>query len=470
MPKWLADRMTALGRVLVEAIVLHYGRDEVLRRLAHPFWFQSLGAVMGMDWHSSGITTSVLGALKRGLRPIEDEIGIYVCGGRGKQSRKTPEELASVGDRTGIDGKALAAHSRLVAKVDGACVQDGFDLYLHGFFVTKEGRWTVVQQGMNGDRKLARRYHWLSTDLESFVDEPHSAIEGEPVGEIVNLTDKRAGRSRDAQVELIRLGPDRVIAELSKVRSAAAPWAAPTGARGGARAIQPMLPFPEVLARTPDEAIPRTPNERIAGMPSGGIANTPRDVVTETSRATLARERASHLRLPARHHVTKRDVDPRRLYAALAAAHERGPIDFVDVLATPGVGARTLFSLALVAEVVHGAPSRFADPARFSLAHGGKDGHPFPVPLKVYDETIRVMKRAVDAAKLGSTDRLHALRRLDDEARRIDRAATTIVGPSLEELIANERVKSKSYGGRTVFDPEPVEPTPPDRARTGRAR
>ena len=423
VPKWLADRMTALGRVLTEAIVLHYGRDELLRRLAHPFWFQSLGAVMGMDWHSSGITTSVIGALKRGLRPIEDEIGIYVCGGRGKQSRNTPDELAAVGDRTGLDGKKLAADSRLAAKVDGACVQDGFDLYLHGFFVTRDGRWTVVQQGMNGGKKLARRYHWLSSDLESFVEEPHAAIEGQPVGEIVNLTDARARRARQAQLELIGLGPDRVIAELAKIRRSAVRDAGHVAER-----MQAELPFPEVI--------------------------------TKTAPTALAKERAPHLRLPARHHVDSRDVDMRRVHAALAAAHERGPIDFVDVLATPGIGARTLLSLAMVAEVVHGAPSRFADPARFSLAHGGKDGHPFPVPLKVYDETIRVMKRAVEAAKLGSTDRLHAIRRLDDEARRIDRAATSIVGPSLEELVANERAKSKRYGGRTVFDQEPLERAP----------
>ncbi len=436
VPKWLADRMTALGRVLTEAVVLHYGRDEMLRRLAHPFWFQSLGAVMGMDWHSSGITTSVIGALKRGLRPIEDEIGIYVCGGRGKHSRETPNELAAVGDRTGLDGKKLAAESRLVAKVDGACVQDGFDLYLHGFFVTKDGRWTVVQQGMNGDKKLARRYHWLSTDLKSFVDEPHSAIEGRPVGEIVNLTDARANRARDAQVELIRLGPDRIIAELAKLRGDAAREV--RAARELGTSAQPALPFPEVVTKTPP--------------------------------AALAKERAPHMRLPARHHVTRRDVDIRRVHAALAAAHERGPIDFVDVLATPGIGARTLFSLALVAEVVHGAPSRFADPARFSLAHGGKDGHPFPVPLKVYDETIRVMKRAVDAGKLGQTDRLHAIRRLDDEARRVDRAATSIVGPSLDDILANERAKSKSYGGRTVFDQERADPPPTDVLALGRTR
>ena len=372
--------MTALGRVLAEAIVIEYGRAELLARLAHPFWFQSLGAVMGMDWHSSGITTSVLGALKRGLRPIEDEIGIYVCGGRGKHSRETPAELNSVGERTGLNGAELATTSRLVAKIDSACVQDGFDLYLHGLFVSKDGDWTVVQQGMKPEAKLARRYHWLSASVKSFVDEPHAAIEGRTVGEIVNLVDTRAADSRSAQLSLIAEGPDRVIAALQK----------------------------------------RRPEAQLS------------------------------LALPDRHHVTKTDVNMRRVHAALAAAHERGPVDFVELLKTPGVGARTLFSLALAAEVVHGKPHRFSDPARFSLAHGGKDGHPFPVPLKVYDRTIRVMKKAVDTAKLGQREKLDALKRLDNEARRIDETALAMEGPSFDELVNRERASSSSYGGRTV--------------------
>ena len=381
VPRWLSDRMTALGRVLVEAMVIHYGRDEVLRRLAHPFWFQSLGAVMGMDWHSSGITTSVIGALKRGLRPIEDELGIYVCGGRGRHSRETPSELAAVGDRTGVDGKKLAAQSRLVAKVDGACLQDGFELYLHGFFVTREGKWTVVQQGMNGEKKMARRYHWLSEGVQSFVEEPHAAIEGKPVGEIVNLTDVRARRSRDASVELVREGPERIVTELAKLRE---------------------------------------------------------------DRGQL------HLKLPTRHHVSAKDVIMKRLHAALAAAHERGPVDFVDVLATPGVGARTLLSLAMVAEVLHGAPNRFSDPARYSLAHGGKDGHPYPVPLKVYDETIRVMKNGVEKAKLGQMERLFALKKLDEESRLVEREGKR-GGPSFEAFVAEENARSHAYGGKSVF-------------------
>jgi hypothetical protein len=203
VPPWLAERMASLGAIVTQAIVRHYGRDEFLQRLSHPFWFQSFGAVMGMDWHSSGITTSVIGALKRGLAPLQGELGIHVCGGRGRHSRRTPEELTTFGERIGIDGPALTRASRLVAKVDSAAVQDGFDLYLHGFFVTDEGKWTVVQQGMNGDKRQARRYHWHSESLKSFVDEPHSAIDGPAQGEIVNLTDHRAELSRSAQLDLL---------------------------------------------------------------------------------------------------------------------------------------------------------------------------------------------------------------------------------------------------------------------------
>src|SRR3954468_14985673 len=216
VPAWLASRMAALGRVLVEALVLEYGRNEVLRRLAHPFWFQSLRRVMGMDWDSSGITASVLGALKRGLGPVEHELGLHVCGGRGRHSRKTPDELRALGERVGFDGAGLTRASRLVAKVDSAAVQDGFDLYLHGFFVTDDGKWTVVQQGMNGERRQARRYHWHSEGLVSFVEEPHKAIDGPEQGEIINLTDRRAAPSRSAQLDLLTaLGPDRIAREFA---------------------------------------------------------------------------------------------------------------------------------------------------------------------------------------------------------------------------------------------------------------
>ena len=250
VPRWLADRMTRLGAVMSEAIVHHYGRDELLRRLANPFWFQSFGAVMGMDWHSSGITTSVIGALKRGLTPRSHELGIHVCGGRGKHSRQTPQELVAIGDRVGVDGTTLAKASRLVAKVDSAAVQDGFDLYLHGFVVTDDGHWTVVQQGMNGARKQARRYHWLSEGLKSFVDDPHAAIDGKGQGEIVNLADRRAEASRRAQLDLLSLlGPDKIAREYAALETE--------------REIQAKPPTDQPLLPHLDHAgAPRCPKQR----------------------------------------------------------------------------------------------------------------------------------------------------------------------------------------------------------------
>ena len=367
--------MARLGRVIVEAIAQQYGRTEVLRRLSNPFWFQSFGAVMGMDWHSSGITTSVIGALKRGLAPIERDLGLHVCGGRGRHSRRTPDELTALGETVGLDAPALVRASRLVAKVDSAAVQDGFDLYLHGFIVADDGAWVVVQQGMNGARRQARRYHWIWDRAGAFVEEPHAAIEGRPVGDIVNLVDRRAADARGELVGLSRGGPDAALAGLTR------------------------------------------------------------------------------LRMPAHHDVRAEDIDLRRLGKTLAAVADRGPQDFAELMLVPGVGARTLFALALVAEVVHGAPSRFADPARFSLAHGGKDGHPFPVPLAVYDETIGVLRRAVERAKLGEGDRLAAIKRLDDQARRLDAAAMTPA--EFDGAVAAERSAKTELGGRTVADDRP---------------
>jgi hypothetical protein len=349
---------------------------------------------MGMDWHSSGITTSVIGALKRGLAPLSAELGIHVCGGRGNHSRQTPHELVAIGDRVGLDGAALAKASRLVAKVDSAAVQDGFDLYLHGFIVTDDGHWVVVQQGMNGDRRQARRYHWLSEGLQSFVDEPHVAIDGVEQGVIVNLTDRRAEASRRRQLDVLgELGPDGIERQLAKLE--------PGRVETSSLQAQPMLP---------------------------------------------------HLVMPAHHDVRLEDIVTRRLNGNLAAAAECGPQDFSELLLVPGVGARTVRALAQVAEVVHGAPYRFSDPARFSIAHGGKDRHPYPVPLKVYDHTIGVLKNAVQKAKLGQSEELAAIKRLDEQARWLERHAS---GPSVEALFAEERARSHQYGGRSVYGAEP---------------
>ncbi|WP_208247278.1 DUF763 domain-containing protein (plasmid) [Rhizobium sp. T1470] len=390
VPPWLSDRMTRLGALIAEAIVHHYGRDEFLRRLSQPFWFQSFGSVMGMDWHSSGITTSVIGALKRGLKPLSGELGLHVCGGRGAQSRKTPEELVDIGYRVGIDGARLAGVSRLVAKVDSAAVQDGFDLYLHGFIVADDGKWVVVQQGMNDERRQARRYHWLSEGLENFLDSPHRAIEGRGQGNIINLADRRADRSRLGQLDILAtLGPDGIAREASALAQSAE--------REAVVADQLVLP---------------------------------------------------HLVMPAHHDVRAGDIVMKRLHGSLAAAADCGPKDYQDLLLVPGVGARTVKALAMVAEVVHGAPCRFSDPARFSLAHGGKDRHPFPVPLKVYDETIRVMKSAISKGKLGREEELAALKRLDIQSRQMEQYVT---GPDLKEIIAGEFRDSEHFGGRSVF-------------------
>jgi len=295
----------------------------------------------------------------------------------------------SIGDRIGFDGARLAEASRLVAKVDSAAVQDGFDLYLHGFIVTDDAKWVVVQQGMNGDRRQARRYHWLSEGLQSFVDSPHAAIEGRGQGQIINLADRRAARSRAGQLDLLNaLGPDGLVREVAAIESRGV---APTGP------AQPLLP---------------------------------------------------HLVMPTHHDVRESDVNMRRLHGNLAAAADRGPKDFEELLLVPGVGARTVKALAMVAEVVHGTPCRFSDPARFSLAHGGKDRHPFPVPLRVYDETINVMKSAVQKGRLGREEELAALRRLDEQSRRMERYVT---GPDLKEIVAGEFRDSPGFGGRSVF-------------------
>lgn len=380
--------MARLGRVLIEALVVEYGRDEVLRRLAHPFWFQSLGCVMGMDWHSSGITTSVVGALKRGLAPVADELGLHVCGGRGRQSRKTPDELLAVSERAGLDGAALGRASRLVAKVDNNAIQDGFQIYLHSFVVADDGKWVVVQQGMAPERRQARRYHWLSEGLSSFVDDPHAAILGPNQGDIINLTDRRAQPARDAQVNLVNGGPDKIVRTLLE---------------------------------------------------------------------------APHLVMPEHHEVRPANLIPRRLYGTLAAAADHNPQSFEELLLEPGIGPRSVAAVAMAGEIIFGTPSRFTDPARFSFAHGGKDGHPYPVPLKVYDRTIRVMTSAVEAAKLGNDDKLDALRTLNHHARVLERAAQE---PPVEEIIAEERRQSHRYGGMSVFGPARP-PRKPARPRRG---
>jgi hypothetical protein len=371
VPAWLAERMTKLGTAISEHIVHHYGASELLSRLSDPFWFQALGSVMGMDWHSSGITTSVLGALKRGLNPRSQELGIYICGGRGRHSRNTPDELREVAERRNLDGDQLVRTSRLTARVDNNAIADGFQIYLHNFIVSSSGEWTVVQQGMNESSGLARRYHWHSATVRDFTSDPHTAIVGEPQGLIMNLVDGQAVQAQQSMLAIVRQSPDTTLAEIRK------------------------------------------------------------------------------LVLPRHHDVRAENVDLKRLGAVLALAYERELRDFASLLLVEQLGPRTLQSLALIAEVIHGAPSRFSDPARFSFSLGGKDGHPFPVPLKTYDESIGVLRRAIDRATIGDDERIDGMRRLEKFVRAIQHRLQPEA--DFRAALAHERAISPALDGRTVY-------------------
>ena len=370
VPPWLAERMSLLGGAIAEAIIIEYGRPALLQRLSDPFWFQSLGCVLGMDWHSSGITTSVMNALRKAINCRSEELGVYICGGRGKFSRETPNQLLEVDNKTGLNGNELVRHSKLAAKVDNTAVQDGFQLYLHTFIVTKEGDWSVIQQGMNPNERMARRYHWLSSSLRSFMEEPHTSVCGRNQGLILNLTDKLAAPTKEGIVELTKESPDKLMREVSII-------------------------------------------------------------------------------LPNHHEVKAEDVNLKRLGAALILAHETNVSDMESLLLLEGVGPRTLQSLTLVSEVIHGTPSRFSDPARFSFAHGGKDGHPFPVPTSVYDETIEVFDKAIRQARLGEKEKSDALKNLSKISQEMEKSYT----PSnyFDDWVQHERDTSYKYGGKTVF-------------------
>jgi uncharacterized protein len=371
VPPWLAERMTKLGGAITEAIILEFGKPEILKRLSDPLWFQAFGSVLGMDWHSSGITTSVMGALKRAINPRSKELGLYICGGRGKHSRQTPHELLKVAETTGLNGDELVRSSKLAAKVDNTAIQDGFQLYLHNFILTTDGEWAIVQQGMNDASGMARRYHWHSKQFNSYVHAPHSGVTGVNQGLILNLADAQADSTRAGIVKLSEESPDRMMTEIRKIV------------------------------------------------------------------------------LPRHHEVMATDVNMKRLGAVLTLAHEKQLTDFESLLLLEGAGPRTIQSLTLVSEVIYGTPSRFTDPARFSFAHGGKDGHPFPVPLKVYDESIQVLKTSIEKAKMGVTDKQKAIQQLSVLAQKIEKNFQP--GPFFDEVIKKEREQSHQYGGMTVF-------------------
>ena len=430
VPRWLADRMMVLGTLITESLVENFGPEEVLVRLSDPLWFQSFGAVMGMDWHSSGITTSVMYALKRGLNPRAKELGIYVCGGRGKYSRMTPDELLEIAGREGLSGDELVRNSKLVAKVDNNAVQDGFQLYQHNFILTRNGSWAVVQQGMNGAEKKARRYHWCSTNLRSFVEEPHTGVVGDNRGKILNLTDSKANKARSSILEMSREEPERMLNEISQIGK----------------------PAGQIILMQGGESLPLAPTSSVATPSSGGHPrNAPelpqqQELFPELSIQT--EEKGRSIVLPTHHEVCKQDVDLKRLGGVLAIAYNNQPQDFESLLLTPGLGPRTLQSLALVSEVIYGTPSRFTDPARFSFAHGGKDGHPFPVPLKIYDESIRILRDSIEKSKLGYKDKSDCIRRLHTAALNVERNCAPEV--DFDEAIRYEREHFKDWDGKTV--------------------
>lgn len=376
IPAWLFNRMTQLSRAIVEAIIADQGPAEFLRRLADPFWFQSFGAVIGMDWNSSGATTAVMSALKQSINPDAPALGLYICGGKGKQSLKTPQELITVGNRTGLDGEALARYSKLSAKVDNTAVQDGFQLYLHSFVVSEQGDWSVIQQGMNATRQqsatspMARRYHWHSGSLRSFIEEPHTAVCGMPQGKILNLVDKGALPTQRALVTMAQEDPDKMLREIR------------------------------------------------------------------------------HLVMPSHRRVRSNDVNLKRLGSVLWLAQENEVSSFEELLSLKGMGPRTLQSMSLVSEVIYGTPTRFSDPARFSLAHGGKGGSPHPVLTRVYDETIATLRSSVERARIGHTDKQQAIKKLSALAQKAEH--NFVAEDRFEEYLAHEHQQAPRYDGRTV--------------------
>ena len=332
--------MAQFAPEIVEAMLIEHGRAAFLQRLSDPFWFQAFGCVLGFDWHSSGVTTTVCGALKQGLAPRSGQLGLYVAGGKGRASRQTPAELTDIGTRIGLDGHRLAYTSRMAAKVDSAAVQDGFGIYHHSFFVSADGEWAVVQQGMREHDSSARRYHWLGSRVNDFVNEPHAAIASDADAQrVLNMVANESGPARAAAVEFARSEPRRVDREIVRVINMA---------------------------------------------------------------------------LPTRHWVDiRKDVNPVHLRKVLLTTYEANPDSYERLLSLPGVGPKAVRALALVAEVVYGSPASMRDPARFSFAHGGKDGHPYPVNRAVYDTSIAWLRDAVARARIGRGERLQALKRLD---------------------------------------------------------
>jgi hypothetical protein len=338
-PPWLFERMTKLAREITIAIVADFGPEEMLKRLAHPYWFQAFGCILGFDWHSSGVTTTLCGALKEGIRGLERDLGLFVAGGKGRTSRRTPEELERWGEYLALNPKPLVYASRMSAKVDSSAVQDGYQLYHHSFLFTSRGSWAVVQQGMNEKTRYARRYHWLGESVSSFVNEPHSAVLSEGRGAALNLVAQESDPARSTIAGIVaEQKPDQIMAELKKIKT---------------------------------------------------------------------------LDLPAHHYLSTQDLHPDSLSRIILSTYQRQPKDFEQLLGLQGVGAKTIRALSLISELVYGVAPSYRDPARYSFAHGGKDGIPYPVDRETYDQSIELLRKAINRAKLGLSEKNDAEKRLN---------------------------------------------------------
>ena len=337
-PPWLFNRMVKLSREITIAIVAEYGPQEMLKRLSHPYWFQAFGCVLGFDWHSSGVTTTLCGALKEGLRGLEKDLGLFVAGGKGRTSREAPHEIQQWGEKISLDPAPLVYASRMAAKVDTSAIQDGYQLYHHAFFFTKSGAWAVVQQGMNETNHYARRYHWLSEIVTDFVNEPHAAILSETRGPSLNLV---AGESSPARITITEIAtqqkPEALLTDLKNIRT---------------------------------------------------------------------------LELPQRHQIEIRDLHPDSLAKILLSTYERQPKNFEQLLGLQGVGPKTIRALSLISEIIYGVAPSYRDPARYTFAHGGKDGIPYPVDRKNYDLSIELLSKAINKAKITPAEKKEVFKRL----------------------------------------------------------
>ena len=337
-PHWLFQRMKRLARQLVIAIVQEVGTRELLHRLSDPYWFQAFGSVLGFDWHSSGLTTTVSGAMKEGIRGLEKELGFFIAGGKGKAALRTPDNILGFGEALSTDPQALVHASRMSAKVDNVGLQDGYNLYHHAFFFTSDGNWAVVQQGMNETTRYARRYHWLGETVGEFTCEPHAAICASQVEkDVLNMVAQESEEARKASTLMGRESPETLVKELKKIQA---------------------------------------------------------------------------LKLPHRHQILAQDLHPDRLYRIFLKTYEAQAEDFENLIGLQGIGPKTIRALALLSEVIYGARSSFRDPARFSFAHGGKDGHPYPVDRKSYDRSTEILKQALERAKIGDRQKIEAIKRL----------------------------------------------------------